>query len=383
VNENKKSIPSRIVGFLGSYTLACIIFILLFLLTLFGTFEQRHASLQDVRDKYFDSVIFLPDDLPIPLPGANLLLGVLFVNLIVGGMLRMRRTWSRLGIFVIHIGIAFLLLSSLVEGIFSKKGQMKVWEGESSSEFLSSEDWEVSILEQLPGGKQRTYTIPTDALPEPGETTRFRADGLPFEVVLSGYLRNSWPRAAPAGSDSVDGILLEALPPNQEDAAQNLPGVTVTIVADDLRREALLWGYPERPPYVTTVKGRPWAFELHRQRWQLPFAVALRKFTHELHPGTGMAKSFSSDVTRIENNVATDVHISMNNPMRHRGYIFYQSSYGPQDRPSATMYSVFSVVENPADRGPWIAVTIIALGLAGHMIFKLLRFIEAQGRRPA
>jgi hypothetical protein len=295
----------------------------------------------------------------------------------------MRRTWSRVGIFVIHVGIAFLLLSSLVEGLFVKRGMMRIWEGESGSEFQSTDEWEVSILEQLPEGRQRSYTIPSGSLPGRGEKRRFRAEGLPFEVELSGHLRHCWPRFAPAGSDSIEGVVLEELPPDMEDAARNIPGITVALVTPDLRREALLWGYPERPPYATTLGGRNWAVEIHRKRWQLPFSVALRKFTHELHPGTPVAKSFSSDVTRVENNVATDVHISMNNPMRHGGYIFYQSSYGPQEGPSPRMYSVFSVVENPADRGPWIAVTIIAIGLSGHMILKLLRYMNGESRRRA
>ncbi len=378
-----RSIPSRVVDFLGSFTLACILFILLFLLTLFGTLEQQHASLHDVRTKYFDSPFFLTE-YGIPMPGASLLLGILFVNLVVGGMLRMRRSWTRLGIFVIHIGIAFLLLSSLVEGIFSKKGLMTVWEGDSKNAFESSEYWDVSILEQLPGGRQRSFTIPSGSLPGRGEKARFGAQGLPFEVVLAGHLRNCRPRRAPAGSDSTEGFVLQEFPPDKDEVAQNIPGVTVTLVGRDVRREAVIWGFPELPPYVTTIDGRNWAVEIHRRRWPLPFSVALRDFNFEMHPGTGVAKSFSSDITRVENNVAQDVHISMNDPMRHGGYIFYQSGYGPQPpQPGERMYSTFSVVENPADRGPWIAVVTIFLGLAGHMIYKLLRHMDAGSRRRA
>lgn len=383
MNESKNTL-TRIIGFLGSFTLACIIFMLLFVLTFFGTLEQQNASLHDVRTKYFDSLLFFPENLPIPLPGANLLLGVLFCNLMVGGMIRMRRTWSRAGIFVIHIGIAVLLLSSLIEGIFSKKGMMQVWEGETGSAFQSTEIWDLSILEQLPEGRQRSYTIPEGNLPGSGETARYRAEGLPFEIELSGYLRNCRPRAAMAGSDSLEGFLLTEVPPATKEDERNLPGITAKLVGKDVRREALLWGVPDRPPYVATIDGRNWAVELHPRRWPLPFSVTLRDFQHEVHPRTDMARSFSSDVTRVENNVATDVHISMNEPMRHGGYIFYQSGYGPQPAaPGARMWSVFSVVENPADRGPWVAVTIIALGLAGHMILKLLRHIDAESRRRA
>ncbi len=380
MNELRRIFPG-IVKILSSYTLACVIFLLLFVLTFFGTLEQAHSSLQDVRTKYFDKPFFLTE-YGIPLPGASLLLGILFVNLVVGGMVRMRRTWSRVGIFLIHIGIAFLLLSGLVEGLTSKKGFMTVFEGETGNEFLSHYDWDVSILEELPGGRERAYTIPFESLPAIGRTATLRADGLPFEVHLSGFLRNCQPSPAQRGSDSVEGFVLRELPPAME-AEQNLPGITATLVTKDLRREALLWGF-QRAPYVATIDGRRWAVALHQRRWPLPYSVTLRRFTHEEHPGTTMPSFFASDITRVENNVAQDVHISMNDPMRHRGFIFFQSGWGPQNAaPGAPLFSTFSVVENPADQGPLVAVIIIAIGLLIQMIRKLLMYIDAEERRRA
>ncbi len=380
MNELRR-IYAGTVRVLSSYTLACVIFLLLFLLTFFGTWEQRHSSLHDVQNKYFNSPIFVTEH-GIPLPGAYLLLAVLFVNLVVGGMVRMRRTWSRVGIFTIHIGIALLLLSGLVEGLFSERGMLTVMEGESESEFLSPYDWDVSILEELPGGRERAYTIPWESFPDSAETAVFRADGLPFRVELSGFLRNSRPRAAPKGSDSTEGIVLAALAPAIE-AEQNLPGITAALVTKDLRREALLWAV-QQAPFVTTIDGRNWAVQLHQRGYALPFQLALRRFMHELHPGTGIPSSYSSDVTRIENNVAQDVHISMNEPMRYRGYTLYQTDWGPKDDPAPTRYwSVFEVVSNPADRGPLAALIVIAIGLLIQMIRKLFLYIDAEERSRA
>lgn len=277
MNETK-SFLSRVVDFLGSYTLACILFIVLFLLTFFGTLEQAHASLDDVRKKYFDQPFFLTEH-GIPLPGASLVLGILFLNLVVGGMIRMRRTWTRVGIFVIHIGIALLLLSGLIEGLTSKKGSMMVWEGETETEFRSYYDWDVSIIEPLPDGRERVYTIPYERLPRGGKSAVFRADGLPFELQLSGFLRNCQPQRVQQGSDSVEGIVFRELPPAKE-AEQNRPGITATIVTKDLRRDALLWGL-QNAPYVTMIDGRRFAIDLHQRLWPLPFSVTLRKFTHE------------------------------------------------------------------------------------------------------
>ncbi|HEX5137007.1 MAG TPA: cytochrome c biogenesis protein ResB [Planctomycetota bacterium] len=377
--KEPKSPLSLVLGFLGSYTLAWMIFLVLFALTFFGTLEQAHASLQDVRTKYFDSPIFLTE-WGIPLPGASFLLGLLFLNLVVGGMIRMRRTWSRVGIFVIHIGIAFLLLSGLVEGLTSKKGSMAVYEGETSTEFKSYYDWDVSILEQLPEGRERVYTIPYERLPRGAKSAVFRADGLPFELELSGFLRNCRPQPVQQGSDAVEGLVFRELPPAEE-AENNVPGITAKVISKDVRREALLWGF-QQAPYATTIDGRRFAVDLHRRAWPLPYSVTLRKFTHEEHPGTNMPRFFSSDITRVQNNVATDVHISMNDPMRHGGYIFFQSAWGPPNAvPGQPLYSVFSVVENPADHGPLVALIIVAIGLLTHFIPKLVAHVEAEAAR--
>ena len=91
----------------------------------------------------------------------------------------------------------------------------------------------------------------------------------------------------------------------------------------------------------------------------------LNRFVHEMHPGTRMDSRFSSYVTKIEGGLERDVHITMNEPLRHRGYTFYQSGWGPQDAPPGTpLFSTFCVVRNPSDRVPILACVVIAVGLA-------------------
>jgi hypothetical protein len=379
-----RRIALRLVDVLGSYGLACVLFLLLMVLTLFGTLEQANHSLEDVRQKYFDSVFFMSDYLPVPLPGAYLLLAILSANLFVGGLLRMRRTWSRAGIFVIHIGIAVLLLSGLVEHHTSKKGYMTLFEGQSASHFESHYDWDLSLIEQLADGRERVYTIPHDRLPATGEVARYRAAGLPFTLELRGFLRNCQPRpSSHAGSDSVDAFVLAELPLEPE-AERNIPGLTVRIDgAHGTRLEGLVWGL-QQAPYVARVDGRRWAIDLHKRRWPLPFTVSLRRFTRELHPRTGIASSFASDVTRTEGNVAQDVHISMNDPMREGGFTFYQSGWGPENAPEGSrLFSTFSVVENPADRGPLVACVIIAVGLVWHFARKLRLHLRTEAGRAS
>ena len=91
------SIGRMVLRFLGSNGLATILLIVLFLLTLLGTWEQTNTGLYEVQKRYFDSLFFpLSDDLPIPIPGAYLVLMLLSLNLVVGGVYRVRWRASKI-----------------------------------------------------------------------------------------------------------------------------------------------------------------------------------------------------------------------------------------------------------------------------------------------
>ena len=381
----RKSILTKILDVLGSYGMTIVILLFLMVLTYFGTIEQTDLPLHDVRTKYFDSFILFSSKLPfLPLPGAALLITLLAVNLFVGGILRLKRTPSRVGILIIHIGIAWLLLSGLVEFVFGVKGYVRLYEGESKASFQSHYDWQVTIAHPTENGRERAFVISPDELPSPGSTKTFTAEGLPFQVEMRGYLRNCRVRRASAGS-GIDGYTFKHLADAKE-PEMNLPGLTVRLVEPGgVQREAMLWGGGQ--PFVTRFAGKRWSVALERQTWELPFELTLRKFHHELHPRTKIASRYASDVTRTEDNVDQDVHISMNEPMRHLGYTFYQSGYGPQGvppgQPGVRYYSVFSVGKNPADRGPLYACIVIGHGLAYHFIRKLVLHVGSQRRRLA
>ncbi len=385
VTVKHESIGQRVVNLLASFGLTITILLFLMVLTFFGTIEQTDTNLHDIRTKFFDSFFFTTDTIPfLPLPGGALLLTLLAVNLFVGGLLRLRRTPSRVGIFIIHIGIAWLLLSGLVEFVFGVKGYVQIFEGESASRFLSHNEWQVTIAHQTADGKERAFVIPPEKLPEPGSTTKFTAEGLPFAVELRGYLRNCRVNAAGHGT-GMDGYTFKRLD-DAEEPQNNRPGVTAKLIEPGgVTREAMLHSMAE--PYVTRMAGQRWALTIERQSWELPFTLKLRKFHKEEHPRTNVPSRFASDVTRTEDNVDHDIHISMNEPMRYAGYTFYQSGWGPQNVPRGTpikrYFSVFSVGKNPADRGPLYACIVIACGLVYHFIRKLRLHLRSENRRRA
>lgn len=377
----------KLFRFCASYGFAVVILFFLLLLTLFGTLEQVNVGLFEAQKKYFESVFlvhYLFDVIPIPLPGVYLLLVLLFVNLVCGGIIRARKDWKHPGMLIAHCGILFMLVAGFVTYHYSISGHMTLYEKERASYFQSYYDWEIAIAKA--GGDQEWIIEDTNFKHmRDGETKQFNAPGLPFTLTLSEYKRNSI--ATPAGpmvDKQIDGFTLVDQPLAKE-AEQNIAGAYATVAAEDgSSQQGILWGLA-RAPWTVNVNGDDYLIDLRHKRYPVPFTIALEKFTRELHPGTSMAASFSSDVKQIEPNGSTrDVHIRMNEPLRDRGYTFFQASWGPSNAgPGDRLFSTLAVVKNPADQWPLYSCYIISLGLLIHFGQKMLTYIKRENRRRA
>ena len=202
------------------------------------------------------------------------------------------------------------------------------------------------------------------------------SDGLPFDVVLGGFLHNCEPVRSGDRSLGVDGFLLDELERDAQ-AERDIAGITVTLEGDgEPSRTGLLWG-GQAAPWTVEVGGKAWSVDLRKRTWPLPFRVYLKEFTREVHPGTDVPSKFYSDVTCVQDNVTQDVHISMNEPLRRDGYILFQSGFLPGDRSS-----IFAVVENPADKVPLISLIIIWLGLLINFLPKLVIHVWRTALKP-
>jgi hypothetical protein len=286
------------------------------------------------------------------------------------------------------VGIVVLFAGGLVEFVSSDKGQMTLYEprppGEpggptSSDRFLSYYEWELSVLERRPDGSAVEHVVPWSELEglDAGDTLRATAPGLAVDVRVSGWTRNAeTPKRASSRDEGVEGWTIPALE-EARDAAQNLPAAVVALApkGSPTGPRGVVWA-AQAFPWATTVAGRDYEVDLRRRSWRVPFTLRLDRFVMEMHPGTSMPSRFSSYVTKNENGVERKIHVTMNEPLRHRGYTFYQSGWGPQGSPEGTpRWSTFAVVKNPADRVPIIGCLVIALGLAFHFLRKLFLHI--------
>lgn len=381
-----------VLDFLASYLFACILLIILFALTLFGTLEQVDHGLYEVQKRYFESIFFLVrvgDRLALPMPGAALVMGLLAVNLLLGGLLRIRKGWSTAGVIVVHVGIAMLLAAGLVKQVFSQEGNLRLFEGERSDEYVSYYLWEVAIFRADERRDVREHIIPHGAFTdlEGDRWAEFTSAELPFVVKLSHFTKNCRPLPKGPMWDTphpvVDGWALrdQAL---EAEAEFNVAGVYVTVSEPGGEEQrGILWG-AERYPWVYESKDGRWAFTLRHTRYKMPFEIVLDDFTRELHPRTGIAKSFMSDVTKVEDGEERRIRIEMNEPLRHEGLVLFQASWGPGDAgPDDPLFSVFAVVRNPSDYWPVWSCIVIGVGLAFVFIRKLVLFLGSQKRLRA
>ncbi len=398
----KHSVPAMLWKIITSYGLACVVLFLMLLLTLFGTLEQVEYGLYDTVRKYFKSW-FLSDifghtfryrGIGIPIPGGMLLMTVLFLNMFCGAIIRARKGLAHAGILIAHGGMLFLLFSGFVSAYFSQEGNMALYEKEEASEFESYYNWQIEIL---PLGESDVATealvIPAEDIHslKPDERRVFTSQELPFDVFVNGYYRNAIPvpTSAPiASSDQFkkspvadNFVLLEQRP--STDAEHNLGGTYVEFQAKaDAGGEgsgstaAILWA-GETSPFRFELAGKEWSARLVREKWQVPFTIRLDEFTMERHPGTGIARLYESEVTKLENGQEESIEIKMNEPLRHQGYTFFQASWGPENAgPNDRLFSVFAVVKNPADHWPLIALVIVGIGLCVHFFIKLMDFVN-------
>lgn len=387
MSASNKTFIQRAYLFAGSFGLAIGLIFALFILTFLGTLEQSHMSLYDVQRKYFTSFFLLhrlPGGIVVPLPGVYLLMAILSVTLVIGGMIRIRRSWSLLGIYITHGGILFLMLSSLITHHYTIEGQMTLAPGETSTTFHSYNEWELAVTDISDPDHDTEYLIDAKqfAGATGGKSKTFRPGDLGFEIAVSGYARNSMPKpGGPALSTAarpvLDGFYVEEQPVEMQNE-MNTPAVYVAIrdLESGAETHEILWGRSIYP-LVYVHGGQEYLIDLRHQNWEVPFSITLTKFIHDKHPGMGMASNFESRVIKTEDGIEQDIAIRMNEPLRHLGYTFFQSSFSEDPRTGITS-STFAVVKNPADQFPLYAMIAVTFGMVFHFGQMLLRHLKTQ-----
>lgn len=393
-----RSMAGKIFDVLSGFGLATITLLLLGLLTWFATLEQIDNGLYPTLTKYFSwkSLFLLPElngkMVPLPLPGGYWVCAVLLLNMILGGVIRIRKGWRHSGNLISHFGIILMLVGGGVAHHFSERGNMAVGQGDSSNAAEDYFEYVVEVTEIKDGKAGSVHVIRGKDIDDlrDAKLRTFRLPDMPFDLQLTGYLPNAVPvsaneRAPDRQQFVADGYFLMEKPKlaKAEEAERFTAGAYARIVKrDGTKSEPFILAGASFHPFSYRLDDRIFTVDMRKRLWPMPFTLQLDKFTAAFHPGTMRPSKFVSNVTRIENGGEAKVTVQMNEPMRYEGLTFFQASYGPPGAgPGDKMYSVFEVVRNPADKWPEYSLWIVAFGMAVTFLIKLGSFLTAGSRK--
>ncbi len=338
-------------------------------LVVLGTLAQKDIGLYASQQKYFSANITWLGGI-IPAPGGRITMVIMLVNLTF--MLCKQNLWKikKIGVLIMHIGALLLLIGGGLTAKFSSEGNMVIEEGAQSNHVDDYHDMELAVINTSNEALDE-YTVFDQPILEKGNILSH--ENLNFNIEIISYLRNCEPlkRTAPAGIQyrgMLKNFILSELKPEKENN-RNRPGITYRITNSGSSNDGIYGIFLEQSVTQTAViNNQNYEFIIRRKRTYLPFSIELLDFKKVLHPGTGIAKSYSSEVNLVENGIPRRVLIEMNEPLRHRGYTFFQSSFieGP-----AGDTTVLAAVKNYGRLFPYISSIIMSIGLLLHLLINL------------
>jgi hypothetical protein len=335
----------------------------LMLLLIIGTIAQKDLGLHAAHQKYFASLITFIG--PVPFPGAYLLLGILFLNLLMKFLLFSEWSWKKSGIILAHFSVLLLMIGGLFTALTQKEGYMVIREGETTHIINDYEQRELMVLKD----NAIILSIPYQEL---HNNKLIQNDALPFALTINTYCFNCNISKRPA--DEQDGFIgpgqFMKLSPTAPkiDYEMNLTGVEFTVEGSEISdgKYVTFDKFP-KPPQINH-KNNVYTIIMGREQRTVPFTLRLNNFTRTFHPGTVTSSGYESDITVTDGKESWRTTIRMNEPLRYRGYTFYQSSFGQS--PDNEEFTVLSAVENKGRLFPYISSFLMFAGLLLHCILR-------------
>jgi hypothetical protein len=383
-----KSFYQKIIAFFASFYLSCVLFFLLFLLTVLGTLDQVNLGLYATQKKYFESLYLIYDGcgIPILLPGVYLVLIILFINTIVGTICRIKFKPSKYGIYIIHFSMILLFSGSFITFKFSDDGQMTLQEGHSSSRFVSYHEWEIAIIDINDTKTDKEFIFDIDFDKNLFGATITHPE-LPFSFKILDCERHAivQPKGPMFSTDKtiVNGYFINPLPIEKENE-KNTPAillqVDVTIHSEASSSYIVSGETSKQNSLQLKLEDKKFVVCLRKKSWEVPFLITLDRVERDLYPGTMQAQAYRSFIRKTESGIEEKKEVYMNHPYRYMDFIFFQSGY-TEDPNSNLKYSTFAVVRNPTDHVPLVACILISIGMIVHFLITLVKFLQKESEK--
>lgn len=392
---------------LASLRLTVVLFVLSLIVVFYGTIAQKEIGTWPAVGEYFRCFVakvplevlcvygnyaqklFNPDvkeplfqfpDLWVPLPGGWLLGTLLMVNLLAAHAVRFKLRWDRVGVLVLHAGLILLMVGEVITGLYQVEGYMSIEKGKSSNYIIHRDTMELALTRTVDPKHDQIVAFRSPLLQD-GATLDDAA--LPFEIHIEQYLPNAKLQRVEPGTPNpaTAGSGLQATPvavPSVRGLNDVMDHPAAYVRLLDRATGAALGTYLvslRLHPQEVTVGGSKYEMALRLKRSYRPYTFHLDDFQSKPHVGTNRASDYRSFIHLSNPETGEDrkVQIYMNHPLRYRGETFYQHMPETFDEKPG---SVLQVVRNPGWTLPYIACTVVCIGMLIHFGQNLVRFLE-------
>ena len=329
------------------------------------------------------------------------------VSTLFNVLLRRGGTWA------IHLGLILLFVGEIGTRIGAVEQRMIIPEGGAVDYTQDARLTQLAFLTPKPGepGMDRVTVIPESLLRQAYlEKSRVSDAELLYDVGVDKWYESS-ELVTERGADNQYRVVSEPTPgvtaglgtevhligiktTTGVDAQQraDMPGAIVTLYEkntdDSIGRFAVSTSFANYNNVSAnqSINADGTRMALRFRRHFKPFEIGLEKFTVAYYPGTEKPKTYASRVTLRdpERNEDFETTISMNEPLRHRGETFFQSSFQLEGVNGADHTgTVLQVVKNPVWWLPYAACLTVTFGMLLHFGYFLTKFLVAQiGGRP-
>jgi hypothetical protein len=320
---------------------AWFFYLLIWLMVLLaaGTISEKYIGLYLAQKIFFASYVIWIGGI-IPSPGGYTTLTLIFFNLLAK-LISENWTMQKAGTLVTHCGALLLLLGGFLTAAFSTEGSVVIEPGQSSGYVEDYHRHELAVTD----GKTETVFNANDL----AQGQKLGGTSLPFTISTEQLCDNCviTQRAAQVTDGSVHGMLVanDMQPvPIAPDDAKNIPGIIYRITGAGADKDGLYALFEDMPiTQHLAIGDKTYSFDFRRERRALPFEIDLVKFDKQLYPGTDKPRAFQSDVIVKDGDLNWHSLITMNHPLRYKGYTFYQSSFIDRGNGEAT---VLTAVKN-------------------------------------
>ncbi|MAD41578.1 MAG: cytochrome C biogenesis protein [Arcobacter sp.] len=275
------------------------------------------------------------------------------------GIIFKYKMWKNTPRFIFHISFVVILIGAGVTRYVGYEGIMQIKEGTTENRMISLEPYlQVTIKDD---GKTyfKEYQMEFAALSEESN----------FAIKVEEFY-NKFDHTIVFGEKKLNVLYKNYFLAKKGDAKMGMLTLDVTINGET--QEIKLPGRRSQKGLERDLKFGDTivSLEYGSKILSLPFSIKLNDFQLDRYPGSMSPSSYASEVTVIKEDSTTyDYRIFMNKTMHEGNFLFFQSSYFPDETGT-----VLSVNNDPGKWPTYLGYFLLTLGLCLNFFDKKSRF---------